>query len=83
MEYHPKPKLEYKTPTSDFGGPELLQRSRQWYDIVHLPLQTDSTRVVSLFLGTQERPEIDGVNIGHHDASHHGQDPAKLEQFGR
>ncbi|WP_206293711.1 DUF1552 domain-containing protein [Humisphaera borealis] len=77
----PKPKLEYKTPTSDFGGPELLQRSRQWYDIVHLALQTDSTRVVSLFLGTQERPEIDGVNIGHHDASHHGQDPAKLEQL--
>jgi hypothetical protein len=36
---------------------------------------------VSLWLGTQERPEIVGVNLGHHDASHHGQDPAKLEQL--
>lgn len=77
----PKPKVDYKPPTSDFGGPELLARSRQWYDIVHLALQTDTTRVVSLFLGTQERPEIEGVNLGHHDASHHGQDPAKLEQL--
>ncbi len=68
-------------PTTDFSGPQLLERSRQWYDIVHLALQTDSTRVVSLWLGTQERPEIEGVTLGHHDASHHGQDPAKLEQL--
>ena len=77
----PKPRVEMKTPTSDFGGAALVERSRQWYDIVHLALQTDSTRVVSLFLSTQERPEIEGVKLGHHDASHHGQDPAKLEQL--
>lgn len=77
----PKPKVEYKVPTTDFGGPLLIQRSRQWYDIVHLALQTDSTRVINLWLGTQDRPEIDGVNLAHHDASHHGQDPAKLEQL--
>jgi hypothetical protein len=77
----PKPKVDFKPPTSDFGGPELVQRSRQWYDIVHLALQTDSTRVISLWLNTQERPDIEGVKLGHHDASHHGQDPAKLEQL--
>lgn len=77
----PKPQVGIKQPTSDFGGPQLIERSRQWYDIVHLALQTDSTRVVTLWLGTQERPEIDGVNLGHHDASHHGLDPAKLEQL--
>lgn len=77
----PKPKVEFQTPTNDFGGPQLIERSRQWYDIVHLALQTDSTRVMTLWLGTQERPEIDGVNLGHHDASHHGQDPGKLEQL--
>lgn len=77
----PKPKVEYQTPNNDFGGPQLLERSRQWYDIVHLALQTDSTRVMTLWLGSQERPEIDGVNLGHHDASHHGQDPGKLEQL--
>ncbi len=77
----PKPKVDFPPPTNDFGGPQLVERSRQWYNLVHLALQTDSTRVVSLWLSTQERPEIPGVNLGHHDASHHGQDPAKLEQL--
>jgi hypothetical protein len=77
----PKPKVDFQTPTTDFGGPQLVERSRQWYNIVHLALQTDSTRVVSMWLGSQERPEITGVTIGHHDASHHGQAPEKLEQL--
>ena len=77
----PKPHVDMKTPTSDYVGAELIKRSQQWYDIVHLALQTDSTRVISLFLSTQERPEIEGVKLGHHDASHHGQDPAKLDQL--
>ena len=54
---------------------------RQWYDLVHLALQTDSTRVISLWLGSQDGPRSTGVTLGHHDASHHGQDPAKLEQL--
>jgi hypothetical protein len=77
----PKPQVKVPAPTVDFGGPQLLERSRQWLDLVHLALQTDSTRVISLWLGSQERPMIDGVNLAHHDASHHGQDPAKLEQL--
>lgn len=77
----PKPQVKTAAPATDFGGPQLLQRSRQWYDIVHLALLTDSTRVVSLWLGSQERPEIEGVNLAHHDASHHGQEPSKLEQL--
>jgi hypothetical protein len=77
----PKPKIDVPVPTTDYSGVQLLQRSRQWYDIVHLALQTDSTRVISLWLSSQERPEIDGVTLAHHDASHHGQEPSKLEQL--
>ena len=77
----PKPKVNVPPPTDDFGGAQLVKRSRQWYDIVHLALQTDSTRVISLWLGSQERPEIEGVTLAHHDASHHGQEPTKLEQL--
>jgi hypothetical protein len=77
----PKPSVDYPTPTTDFNGAQLVERSRQWYHLVHLALQTDSTRTISLWLSTQERPEIAGVNLGHHDASHHGQDPAKLDQL--
>lgn len=77
----PKPKVDFTPPTNEYGGAQLVERSRQWYSLVHLALLTDSTRVVSLWLSTQERPEIMGVTIGHHDASHHGQDPAKLDQL--
>jgi hypothetical protein len=77
----PKPKVDLEPPTSEFSGAQLIERSRQWYNLVHLALQTDSTRAISLWLGTQDRPEITGVTLGHHDASHHGQDPAKLEQL--
>lgn len=77
----PKPKVDIEPPTSEFSGAQLIERSRQWYNLVHLALQTDSTRAISLWLGTQDRPEITGVTLGHHDASHHGQDPAKLEQL--
>jgi hypothetical protein len=77
----PKPQVDFSAPTNDYGGAQLVERSRQWYNLVHLALQTDSTRVISLWLSTQDRPEIAGVNLGHHDASHHGQDPAKLEQL--
>jgi hypothetical protein len=77
----PKPKVDAPVPTVDYSGIQLVQRSRQWYDLIHLAFQTDSTRVISLHLGSQERPEIEGVTLAHHDASHHGQDPAKLEQL--
>lgn len=77
----PKPKVDFPAPTNEYGGAQLIERSRQWYNLVRLALQTDSTRVISLWLGTQERPEIMGVTLGHHDASHHGQDPGKLDQL--
>jgi hypothetical protein len=77
----PKPKVDYPTPTDDFGGAQLVARSRQWFDIVRLALQTDSTRVVTLHLSSQDQSGVPGVTLAHHDASHHGQEPAKLEQL--
>ncbi len=76
----PKPGVEAKPP-QELSGAQMVERSRQWYDLVHLAFQTDSTRVISLWMGFQDKPEIQGVSIGHHDASHHGQDPGKLEQL--
>jgi hypothetical protein len=80
--HRPKPRVTAAMPTNEVYQPgQLLARSRQWYDIVHLALQTDSTRVISLSIDSQERPVINGVTLGHHDASHHGQDPSKIEQL--
>ena len=48
----------------------------------HLALQTDSTRLISmLLLGTSLVPPINGVSLGHHDLSHHGQDSSKIAQL--
>ena len=70
--HRPKPRVTAAQPTNEVYQPgQLLARSRQWYDLVHLALQTDSTRVISLSIDFQERPVIDGVTLGHHDASHH------------
>src|SRR5262249_38737932 len=47
-------------------------------------LQTDSTRLVTLLLlGTSSVPPVEGVSLGHHDLSHHGQDPDKITQLTR
>src|ERR1700722_1602420 len=41
----PKPKVKDAPPAEDyFSDLQMLQRERQWYDLVHLALQTDSTR---------------------------------------
>jgi hypothetical protein len=77
----PKPKVDYPTPNDDFGGAKLVARSKQWFDIVRLALETDSTRVITLNLGSQDQSGINGVTLAHHDASHHGQEPEKLEQL--
>jgi hypothetical protein len=80
--HRPKPRVTVPMPTNEVYQPgQLLARSRQWYDLIHLALQTDSTRIISLSIDSQEQPVIPGVTLGHHDASHHGQDPSKLEQL--
>jgi hypothetical protein len=78
----PKPKVEVKPPQNVMNSADLVGKTRVWFDLIHLALQTDSTRLVTLqLLGTSSVPPIQGVSFGHHDLSHHGQDPAKIEQL--
>ena len=52
------------------------------FDLTHLALETDSTRLVTIMLtGSTNVPPIQGVSLGHHDLSHHGKDPGKLDQL--
>ena len=52
------------------------------FNIIKLALQTDSTRVISLAIRGQDiRPPIEGVSDDHHNVSHHGNDPKKIEQL--
>jgi hypothetical protein len=78
----PKPKVDAKPPQDVSNPTDLVAKTRVWFDLIHLALQTDSTRLVTLqLLGTSGVPPIPGVSFGHHDLSHHGKDPAKIEQL--
>jgi hypothetical protein len=78
----PKRKVEAKPPEDVASGTDLIAKTRVWFDLIHLALQTDSTRLVTLqLLGTSGVPPVAGVSLGHHDLSHHGKDPDKIEQL--
>jgi hypothetical protein len=79
----PKPKVGVKPFTEDHvSDGKMLDRERQWFDLVHLALQTDSTRVIALYLWSHnERLDLPGLTLAHHDASHHGQDDSKIKQL--
>ena len=78
----PKPKVTVPPPQNNMNPADLVGKTRLLLDLTHLALQTDSTRLVSmLLLGTSQVPPIQGVAMGHHDLSHHGQDPAKIAQL--
>ncbi|MEK6258857.1 MAG: DUF1552 domain-containing protein [Planctomycetota bacterium] len=78
----PKPKVDAKPPQNNMNSADLIGKNRLMFDLIHLALQTDSTRLITLLLlGTSLVPPIPGVSLGHHDLSHHGQDPTKIEQL--
>jgi hypothetical protein len=78
----PKPKVDAQPPQDINNPADLIGRTRLLFDLTHLALQTDSTRLVTIMLsGASLVPPIPGVTLAHHDLSHHGQDPAKIAQL--
>lgn len=60
----PKPEVEVKPFTDDYHGEKLVQRERQWFDLVHLALQTDSSRVITLNIHSHVNVNVDVQVIG-------------------
>jgi len=78
----PKPKVDAKPPQNITNPADVVGRTRLMYDLIYLAIQTDSTRLITMLLaGTSLVPVIPGVSFGHHDLSHHGQDPGKIDQL--
>lgn len=78
----PKPKVEAQE--KEFARHNnWVESQEKWYRLIQLALQTDSTRVITYGLGEQNNNGVSGLEIGHHDASHHGKNPEKIEQFAR
>jgi hypothetical protein len=80
--HRPKPKIESKPPV-DVGSPnDLIEKQRVMGDVIHLALQTDSSRFIAFHLGSSGGVvPIKGVDEGYHGLSHHGLDEDKLEQL--
>jgi hypothetical protein len=78
----PKPKVEAPESLRTIDLSDLSSRQRAMLDIVHLALETDSTRFVTLHIGgANEVLPKPGVNEGYHSLSHHGLDPEKIAQL--
>lgn len=78
----PKPKVDAAPPKDITQAADLIGRTKLLFDLTHLAIQTDSTRLITIMLGgSTHAPPIPGVTLGHHDLSHHGKEPTKLEQL--
>lgn len=75
----------YRLPSYDPITPNLqMEASSIMYDLMTLALETDSTRVASLFLdGLGQVFAIDGevLKAGYHALSHHGNDPEMIRDL--
>jgi len=82
-ESRPKPRVDAKPPGDVKDKGDVTGRARLMYDVMHLALRTDSTRLITFFeTGANAVPPIAGVSQDYHNLSHHGMDPAKIKELG-
>ncbi len=82
-EARPKPKADGAAPKDPVDRTDILEHQRLMYDLMYLALRTDSTRILTFFKnGMNAVPKIPGVSQDYHNLSHHGKDPAKIEELG-
>lgn len=78
----PKPEIEAKLPADVAEANDIIGRTQLLFELVPLALQTDSTRLITILIqGRGDVPPVPGVNMDHHNLSHHGQDPEKIKQL--
>jgi hypothetical protein len=84
-ERKPKPRTSEPEPKDPGNNRAYMEKVRLMYDISRLAFETDSTRLITLFLDSSNSPaiDIDGVAItdGYHNLSHHGKNESKLAQL--
>lgn len=78
----PKPETRSEPPKDEMDRKKIIERMRLMYDVMHLALETDSTRFITMnFPGMNSVPVIRGIDIDYHNLSHHGKDPEKIRQL--
>ena len=78
----PKPVVNEEPPDDSLERSDNVGRARLLLKLSKLALQTDSTRVITVFIkGMDLKPPIPGISEDHHGLSHHGRNPAKIAQL--
>lgn len=80
-ERQPKPSVDRPMPKDIKDNAEIVGQTRLMYEMAKLALQTDSTRIISLKIHSYARVNVDGVEQGHHQLTHHGNRPEALKQL--
>ena len=81
-ETRPKPKVEADPPRDQSDRTKMIERTRLMFDMMHLALETDSTRFITYYeTGMNAVPSIPGVDTDYHMLSHHGKDSSKISQL--
>lgn len=84
-ERKPKQKPTAPQPVDPDNSRAYMEKTRLMYDLARLAFETDSTRLITLFLDSSNSPAIDikGMEItdGYHNLSHHGKNESKLKQL--
>jgi hypothetical protein len=79
-----KPRVGVPQPQDILDNTQDVDRARLMYDMTLLALQSDSTRVVTLYLNPLEvLVKLPGVSDRTHTLTHHGNEPEKLEQLAK
>ncbi len=71
-EQKPKPQVDAKEPKDVRQAEALVARTRLMLDLAKLAVETDSTRLVTIFATQQFNPKVDlpGVELPHHALTH-------------
>jgi hypothetical protein len=78
----PKPHVSNAAPQDIADITQDVDRARLMYDMALLALQSDSTRIITLYLNPLEvLVKVPGVSDRTHSLTHHGNEPEKIEQL--
>lgn len=78
----PKPVVDASIPKDIVDKADLVGRIELLFQLVPLILQSDSSRIISIVIQNNHGiPLVNGVSAEHHNLSHHGRDPGKIQQL--
>jgi hypothetical protein len=75
----PKPTVDAAAPKDVADKSDILALTRLMHEMLVLALQTDSTRIATVRAAYAPVPNIDGIDTGWHDLTHHGQSHEKID----